>query len=323
MQLSLSSRTLKLLTEFDQFKGRWESLGQLVPARLSSLRRITAMESAAAAARMAGYPCSDRQAGEFLAGRQTSQEKALGVEAREAISNAHAVVNLVNTSYDRISLSESHTRQLHSLLIGTGGQATPPTPFQINSIGLLLREATDAIDNAGVHPILVMAVLSRNLWALKPFPVGNKRLNWLLIRLTLLRHNYAFVPFCSLEADFEKKLTDFTRVVREGDGSRCYLTEIDQDWLELFLEALTDMREGLIRKISREKTMLKLPPAHREIIRAVQESGNATISGIATATSTNRNTVKIRLRKMVQSRLLVQNGHGKSTYYSLPELHLK
>ena len=37
--------SLRLIAELDEFKGRWQALGQLAPERLTSLRRVATVES--------------------------------------------------------------------------------------------------------------------------------------------------------------------------------------------------------------------------------------------------------------------------------------
>ena len=83
------------------------------------------------------------------------------------------------------------------------------------------------------------------------------------------------------------------------------------------------MQENITAKIRREKELIRLTAPHLEIIRTVQEQGQSTISKVMASTAMNRNTLKVRLRKLVAEKYLVQHGRGKSTFYVLPELHLR
>ena len=115
--------------------------------------------------------------------------------------------------------------------------------------------------------------------------------------------------------DYKSKLK-FTFVGQPVDSNK-------DAWMEMFLEAMLDLQDNIIAKINREKKLLKLKAPHLEIIRVVQEHGQSDISGIMATTSMNRNTLKIRLRKLAAEKHLVQHGRGKSTYYTLPDLHFR
>ena len=50
----ITPELLKLVAEIDEFKGRWEALGNLVPERLSALKRIATIESVGSSTRIEG-----------------------------------------------------------------------------------------------------------------------------------------------------------------------------------------------------------------------------------------------------------------------------
>ncbi len=63
--------------------------------------------------------------------------------------------------------------------------------------------------------------------------------------------------------------------------------------------------------------MLKMPELSTQILQAVKDHGRAAISDIQAITQANRNTIKIRLRELVQDGYLIKQGEGKGTPYLL------
>ena len=119
----------------------------------------------------------------------------------------------------------------------------------------------------------------------------------------------------------EKRLANYQKNWPRING--CEIgNSASQDWLAMLLDALVEMQGNIVAKINREKDLLRLGAAHREILRIIQENGQSTITQILTTTRMNRNTLKVRLRKLVAEQYLIQRGRGKATYYLLPELYL-
>lgn len=314
---NVSMATLNRIARIDEFKGGWESQGQLVPRRLKALQRIANMESSAAAGRLMGLVCSDRQIGEFLAGRVLKNQ--LAPEAQKITTGFHGVLKLVNDSYDQVAFIESHVLQMHDLLLGKEPVITEAVNLPEELVALI-HATQSALDEGLHHPLLVAAAFSFRFWHMRPFAEGSRRLTWLLTRLLLLRKNYSFLPYGSLEHFLEKSLNDYQKKLFVTSDGQPVNPDLD-GWQEMFLESMIKLQENIIAKIRREKELLRLAAPHLEIIRTVQEHGQATISKIMASTGMNRNTLKIRLRKLAAEKYLVQSGRGKSTYYVLPDLH--
>ena len=317
---TVTLKTLNRIARIDEFKGRWESLGQLVPGRLKALQRIATMESAAAMGRLKDIKNSDRHIGEFLAGRDTAT--SLSSEEQAVIHGFHNVLQMVNDSYDQVSFIENHVLQMHDLIIKGNGAQPDQASSATEQLSELIAETTAALDEGVLHPLLVAADFSYRFWHMRPFRKGSERLTWLLTRLLLLRSDYAYLPFGSIEHFLEGRLADY-KSQRKFTFTGQPVDSDEESWLDMFLDAMLKMQDNISAKIRREKELLRLKPPHLEIIRVVQEHGQSNISGIMAATNMNRNTLKIRLRKLAGEKYLVQHGRGKSTYYTLPDLHFR
>lgn len=319
---TISLAMLNRIANIDEFKGRWESLGQLVTHRLKALQRIANVESTAAIARMKGAKYSDRQIGEFLNGHNTPNN--LSLEEQDGINGFHVVLKLVNDSYEQIPFIENHVLQIHGLLANKGKPDTVNNTGVSKELSSLIEHVGSSIEDGHLHPILILSDFSFRFWHLRPFQQGNNRLTWLLGQLLLLRHGYSFLPYGSIVRFMEKRLADYQKTLFFTKDSKIVNANPDSEtWLNMLLDAMTDLQENIVAKINREKKLLRLPDPHLEIIRIIQENGQSTISQIMATTKMNRNTLKVRLRKLVAENYLTQQGCGKSTHYLLPDLHLQ
>jgi hypothetical protein len=52
--LKIIPEILNLIAEIDEFKGAWQCVGRLAPDRLSTLKRVTAVESIGSSTRIEG-----------------------------------------------------------------------------------------------------------------------------------------------------------------------------------------------------------------------------------------------------------------------------
>ena len=317
---TISLETLNRIARIDEFKGRWESLGQLLPNRLEALQRVASMESVAAATRMQGIRCSDRQIGEFLNGH--NPQNRLSPAEQNIINNFHIVLKLINESYEQVSFIDNHVRQMHSLLTNKDKPSTNQDPELPKNLASLIEQVNQRIREGCLHPILIFSDFSCRFWHMRPFRQGNNHLTWLLTQLLLLRHGYSFLAYGSMARFLEKSLAHQQQTLLCAEDSEIGNSTL-QAWLDMFLNAMTDLQENIVAKIHREKELLRLTAPHLEILRTIQEHGQSTISQIMMTTDMNRNSLKVRLRKLVAERYLLQRGRGKATHYLLPELYLQ
>lgn len=316
---TISLETLNRIASIDEFKGRWASLGQLVPSRLKILQRVANMESVAAVCRMQGIRCSDRQIGEFINGCNVAGNFSLAEQ--HIIRGCHTVFKLVSESYEQVPFIDNHVQQMHDLLINSTTSLADQNQGVPEKLSHLIGQVNQQLSEGRLHPLLVFSDFSYRCWHIRPFQQGNKRLTWLLTQLLLLRHGYGFLAYGSLLRFIEKRFVLFQKNWPPS-GGREMADSAAQGWLDMFLDALVELQDNIVAKINREKELLRLGTPHREIIRIIQENGQSTISQIMATTRMNRNTLKVRLRKLVAEQYLIQRGRGKATCYQLPELYL-
>src|SRR6185295_1088317 len=112
--LRITPEILGLIARIDEFKGAWRALGTLAPERLSALRRVATIESIGSSTRIEGSKLSDREVEHLLANLQI---KSFTTRDEQEVAGCAEVMELVFSSWQDITLTESHIKQLHRDLL--------------------------------------------------------------------------------------------------------------------------------------------------------------------------------------------------------------
>ncbi len=340
-ELKPSHEILNLISEIDEFKGKWETFSSLSPERLSALRSVATIESVGSSTRIEGVKLTDREVETLLVNLKTYSFRS---RDEEEVAGYAEAMEIVFESWRELSLSENHIKQLHSILLKFTGKdvshrgkyktlsnnvvafdvdgkeigvvfatVSPfQTPFEMAKlVGWLGEETT-------IHPLLKTAVFIVCFLAVHPFQDGNGRLSRILTTLLLLKNGYEYMPYASLESVIEDNKDLYYNALRRTQKT---LTEDETDWQSwvlFFLQCLKKQKDRLSKKLERERLLLvKLPKLSNEILTLVREHERLTISDLETLTQANRNTLKVRLRELVNDNFLTQSGKARATWYSL------
>jgi Fic family protein len=164
---------------------------------------------------------------------------------------------------------------------------------------------------------LIIAIFTVHFLAIHPFQDGNGRLSRVLTTMLLMQNGYLYVPYSSLEAIIEQNKDGYYLALRKAQGTLNRGDKALEAWLLFFLNCMKKQKDNLTAKIERERLMLKMPQLSTQILQVVKDHGRAAISDIHAVTQANRNTIKVRLRELVQDGYLIKQGEGKATVYLL------
>jgi Fic family protein len=345
MPAEIPSDLVKSIGEIGEFKGQWSVLRNLAPDRLNFLQKVATIASIGSSTRIEGVTLSNGEIEDLLA---NINHQSFQTRDEEEVAGYADAMELVFSSFADIPLTENHIRQLHKILlkysskdvrhageykklpnsveafdaegksIGTVFKTATPfqTPFFMKSI---IEWHEQALKDNIHHPLLVIAAFVVHFLAVHPFQDGNGRLSRVLTTLLLLRQGYRYVPYCSLESIVEENKDRYYRALRRAQQS---FTEDHgglMEWFRFFVNILKKQKDLLAEKISKEKklSMTGLNPETVKILELAGERGKLTIAEITVLTGANRNTVKVRLKRLCRENLLQKHGAGKGTWYSI------
>lgn len=341
---AITSDLLGLIADIDEFKGRWEALGNLAPERLASLKRIATIESVGSSTRIEGVRLRDDEIEKLLSGLDVGSFRN---RDEQEVAGYAELMEVIFESFTDIPLTENTLMQLHGILLKysskderhRGSYKTLPNNVEAfdadgRSVGIIFETATpfdtprlmealvtwtnDALTARAHHPLMVIAVFVVRLLAIHPFQDGNGRLSRALTTLMLLRAGYRYVPYSSLERIIEESKDAYYVALR-----RAQMTLDDDesqliDWIVYFVRALHRQKEVLARKIEQERLMAPLAPLSEKLLAIVDEHGRVTVREAEALTKANRNTIKHHLGKLVDAGRLKRRGRGRGTWYEKP-----
>jgi len=113
-KITVGQDMLQLISELDEFKGKWLALKTMSPERLQQLRKVATIESVGSSTRIEGAKLSDAQVETLLSNLTSTSFKTR--DEQEVAGYAEAM-DLVFQAYEDLHLTENHIRQLHQQLL--------------------------------------------------------------------------------------------------------------------------------------------------------------------------------------------------------------
>lgn len=339
--LKISPEVLRIVASIDEFKGAWRAFQSLAPDRLNLLRKVATVESVGSSTRIEGVKLTDSEIERLLSG--VGLKHFLSRDEQEVAGYADAM-NLIFESYNDIPITENHIKQLHQILLkhstkdvrhrgeykklsnnveaydadgkSAGIIFETATPFETPR---KMKELVEWFDRETTvnrhHKLILTAIFIVNFLAIHPFQDGNGRLSRVLTTLFLLKAGYLYVPYSSLERVIEENKDRYYLALRRAQAN-LYTDNVQiGDWIMFFLQSLKKQVDVLARKLEREKELLATPKLTQDILVAAREQGRVTVRELQRLTGVSRNTIKAHLKRLVEKRLLTQEGKGKGTWY--------
>jgi len=343
--IHITHELLALLSEIDEFKGAWRLLGTLAPERLNALRRVATIESIGSSTRIEGSKLTDREVEHLLAKLEI---KKFASRDEQEVAGYAEVMETVFHAFSDIPITENHLKQLHRDLLRysekderhRGEYKTLPnsvgafdeegkmigivfetsTPFDTpRRMSELITWLKDSRELGRIHPLMIIAVFTVTFLEIHPFQDGNGRLSRILTTLLLLQAGYVYVPYSSLESVIENSKEGYYLALRQTQTTLHDAAPNWQPWLMFFMRALQKQKRHLAIKVEREKNALAtLSELAINILDYVRDHGRVSTSDMVRERGASPNTLKATFSNLVEKRLLVRHGGGRSTWYGLP-----
>ena len=341
----ISTELLNLLSEVDEFKGAWRSLGTIAPERLNALRHVATTESVGSSTRIEGSRLTDREVEKLLSKLEI---KKFDSRDEQEVAGYAETMEMIFHSFADIHVTENHVKQLHRDLlryslkderhrgdykklsnnvvafdaqgkvVGVVFETAPPfdTPRRMTELVEWLK---DAREFKRLHPLLIVAVFIVTFLEIHPFQDGNGRLSRILTTLLLLQAGYSYVPYSSMESIVEQSKESYYLALRQTQQSLHSESPNWQPWLLFFMRALQQQKRRLAAKVEREKVVLEtLPELAVKILDYVRDHGRVTTRDMVREFGASPNTLKTTFGNLVKKGLLARHGGGRSIWYGLP-----
>ena len=339
-KLTITPQLLKLIAEIDEFKGAWRLLQHQDLERLQSLRHVATIEGIGSSTRIEGSKLSDAEI-EALLG-DVGNQSFFTRDEQEVAGYAEAMETIF-VHFEDIPLTENYIKQLHATLLRhsdkdqrhRGEYKKHPNNVEAfdetgKSIGVIFETATpfdtpgqmqklvswtrSMLEDASQHPLVVIGVFKVVFLAIHPFQDGNGRLSRVLTTLLLLKSNYKYIPYASLESVIERNKDAYylalQRTQKTLKGQTNWIP-----WLNFFFDALKRQKDHLDQKLSQSSLYADLPRESEQIMIHVDQYKRITTKEAEQITGALRPTVKNRLNALVSDGLLKRHGKGRGSWY--------
>lgn len=337
-----NQKVLKLISQIDLYKGKWNSIEKQENTYLKELRKIATIESIGSSTRIEGSTLSNKEIEKLLNDIKITK---LTTRDEQEVIGYFNTLEIIYDNFDNIQLSENYIKQLHKNLLkhsdkdvrhrgeyksvsnkvvakypgGIEKEIFNTTDIHLvnNEMSELINWTNEQLELKDIHPLIIAANFIYEFLSIHPFQDGNGRLSRLLTTLILLQSDYLFIQYVSFENLIEKTKKKYYQALMEGQKNRYKETENISIWTVYFLEKLNN----LTLKLDVKYDVLKskggyLNDRQKELFSYLSDNQPLKISDMANAfDSINVHTLKKDLQYLKKEQIISTIGKGKGTVY--------
>jgi Fic family protein len=295
---AITQRIIQKIGQIDQFKGEWKQLDKAENRYLRELRKIATIQSIGSSTRIEGSTLTDAEIATLIKNLKISK---LQTRDEQEVVGYYDTLEMLIENYKDVDLTISNIHYFHNLLlkystkdvrhrgrfkeltnkvVATYPDGTTRVIFNTTEPFLTEKEMNELVEwtnkafsDAEIHPLIIIGTFVYEFLSIHPYQDGNGRLSRLLTNLLLLKSDYKFVMYVSLEHIVENKKKEYYQALMEGQKDRYKQTERIDTWLLFFLESLSDLILKLEQKLKEyRKIGGYLNERQKEILAFIQEN---------------------------------------------------
>lgn len=338
LKLKIDWTLINLISEIDRFDANWTAIERKEGQSLKELKSLATVRSVGASNRIEGNKMSDEEVDVML--QKIDITKLTDRDSQEVVGYFE-VLDLISESYVNISLSESHIKSLHNVLMkysvndqwhkgnykqhsnaveASFPDGTRQIIFQTTEAGFATDDAIRQLLNwynseTDVHPLIKVASFVYDFLSVHPFQDGNGRLSRLISTFLLLRKGYKWIQYVSFEHEIENRKNEYYQVLRNCQAQRP--NEDITVWIQFFLSCLSNIQLQLITKLNKSGLDTKLSPREKSIFMIIQNRPNIQSGKIAEKLAIPAPTVKRILSELLKKGLIEKQGSGRNVSYTI------
>ena len=345
-----NQRILKSISFIDSFKGKWMGLEEKESVYLKELKQIATIESIGSSTRIEGSRMTDSEVKDLLSTIKISSFKT---RDEQEVFGYYEVLNLILESYEAIEIKESHIHHLHKSLLQasikdenhrgnykrlsnkvvanyTSGHqkiifnTTDPLLVK-DEMSKLIHWTSKSIEKEEIHPLIIIATFVYEFLSIHPYQDGNGRLSRLLTTLLLLKSDYDFMQYASMEIEIENRKKDYYDALMTGQRNRGTDNEKINKWILFFL----GMLESTIKKFENRYAQIKdkksyLNERQRQLVQFITDNEPVKINDIVTSlTEFTSYTLKKDVKYLMDEAIVKKIGKASATIYLINEKKMK
>jgi len=341
-RIKLSSEILGKIAKIDEFKGLWHGSLRLSPQILGRLKSSVIITSTGASTRIEGSRMSDEDVARLLRGLKSNPPKN---RDEQEVAGYADLLGRIFDNHKTLKLTENNILQFHSILLQFSEKDqshkgkyknsdnavvmrdekgiehilfNPTKPYLVKpEMEAVIAWANEQLEKKELHPILIIANFVFEFLAIHPFQDGNGRLSRALTTLLLLRNDYSYTPYVSLDEIIEDKKDDYYLALRATQNNHKTDHEDITPWLNYLLDALTTQVVRAKELMNAEQPEKLLSERQGQIFAVLQGGEMLGVAEIdkRLSGSVPQVTIKQSLARLVALRLVERVGQGRGVRY--------
>jgi Fic family protein len=337
-RLNIDWNLINLISEIDRFDAHWTAIERREGRSLKELKSIATVRSVGASNRIEGNKMSDEEVDILL--QKMDITKLTDRDSQEVVGYFD-VLDLISESQEDISVTESHIKSLHNILMKYSTKdewhkgnykthnnsvetsfpdGTRQIIFQTTEAGYATEDAVRKLvhwynSEMEIHPLIRVASFAYDFLSVHPFQDGNGRLSRLLSTLLLLNNGYKWIQYVSFEHEIENRKNEYYMALRSCQAERP--NEDITIWILFFLNCLVNIKVQLLTKLQQSGSATQLSPKEKSIYTMIMDRPNIQSGTIAEKLAIPSPTVKRILSALLKKGLLEKQGSGRNVSYTV------
>ena len=181
----------------------------------------------------------------------------------------------------------------------------------------IISWVNEQFEKGELHPILIIANFIFEFLAIHPFKDGNGRLSRALTNLLLLRSDYSYTPYVSLDEIIEDRKDAYYLALRTVQNNHKTDHEDITPWLNYLLDVLTTQAIKAKELMGTEKPEMLLSERQSQIFAVLKDGDLLGVAEIDNRLNgaVPKVTIKQALARLVSLRLIERFGQGRGVRY--------
>jgi Fic family protein len=343
---SIDSDMLNAISEISEIKSIVER-SPVLPLNELELKRQALVRMVHTSTSIEGNKLAEYQVGKVLSGQEVNGDNKSIIEVKNYQT---AVKEVEKLAEDQAKITPELILRLHAVLMKglvsneKLGSCRPADIYVVDDLGdgreqlrykgpdakkvpQLLKEMCQWYEKATeepMHPIIKAGILHLQFVTIHPFTDGNGRLARLLTQLSLYIDGWDFRKIIVLEEFYNKNRQDYYNAENIVQGDHYHEGEDLTPFLEYFIAGfLVEARKvkKVITSLGFDKVDAKeqmfLDPDEVQIMDLLVATTNITSDDVVELLNIAKRTAQLKLKKLVERKLISPQGKGPATFYIL------
>ncbi len=136
--------------------------------------------------------------------------------------------------------------------------------------------------------------------------------------MLLLKLGYNYIQYSSLESIIEDNKDLYYKNLRDCQSTLEAKKIKFENWILFFLKSLKKQKDNLEKKVKAEKILQEnFHQLHLKILKILKNHNRLSVSEIQRLSGANRNTLKVKLRELVEMKKIRSFGKGRGVTYGI------